>query len=89
MFLLLTDDLLHLTKVLSPEQLAYVEQEICRRSTYFIPSNYRSSFTYMVLRMKQIDSKNNSALRMSDHNLNSPTYNEQHASWGFRVRRYI
>jgi hypothetical protein len=79
----LTDDLLHLTQSLSAEQLAYVEQEICRYSTHFIHSVYRSSFSYMVLRRRQIDDKKGEALTMKDYDLKS-TYKEIHANWGFR-----
>ena len=80
----LTGDLLHLTKILTAEQLAYVEQEVCRRATHFIHSSQRSSFSYMVLRMRQIDSKKGKPLTMKDLDLKS-TYNEQHAHWGFRA----
>ena len=80
----LTGELFHLTQILSAEQLAYVEQEICRRSTHFIHSSQRSSFSYMVLRMRQIDSKKGKPLTMRDYDLKS-TYKESHADWGFRV----
>ena len=80
----LTGELFRLTQILSAEQLAYVEQEVCRHSTHFIHSSQRSSFSYMVLRMKKIDSKNGSRLVSSDEDLKS-SYREGHSSWGFRV----
>ena len=41
----LTGDLLNTTQSISPEQLAYVEQEICRKSTCFIHDTSGSSFS--------------------------------------------
>ena len=80
----LTGELFRLTQILSAEQLAYVEQEVCRHSTHFIHSSLSSSFSYMVLRLRKIDTKKGSTLVRDDEDLKS-SYKENLSVWGFRI----
>ena len=69
----LTGDLLSIAQSISPEQLAYVEQEVSRRSACFVHDTSGSSFSYMVVRLQQIDRKTrrNETLTKADVKLTS------------------
>ena len=85
----LTGDLFNITQSVSPEQLAYVEQEVSRRSACFVYDTSGSSFSYMVLRLQQMDRKTrlNQTLTYRDAHLVSAFPNikglEIFTHWGF------